>query len=165
MANNTISAVFLDRDGVINKKIDNDYVKKWEEFKFLPDVIDAIKILNQKNTPVYIITNQSGIGRGHMSLNDLKIVHDKMMEEFKANGAYVDDIFICPHAPNENCECRKPKPGLLLKAKSKYPEIDFKASWFIGDSMSDVEAGKAVGCNTYLVKKDESLRDVVLGIL
>src|SRR3989339_126548 len=114
---NKISAIFLDRDGVINKKIDNDYVKKWDEFEFLPGVIDAIKFLNEKKIPVYIITNQSGVGRGLMTSDNLKLVHDKMIEEFKVNGVYVDDIFICPHAPSENCECRKPKPGLLIQAK------------------------------------------------
>ncbi|OGC14210.1 phosphatase, partial [candidate division WOR-1 bacterium RIFOXYA12_FULL_36_13] len=137
-----ISAVFLDRDGVVNKKIEMDYVKKWDEFEFLPDAISAIKLINDKNIPVYLITNQSGIGRGKMTQKALDIVHQKMGGALAKEGAHIDEIFVCPHAPEDNCDCRKPKPGLLLQAKEKYPEIDFKNSWFIGDSQIDVEAGK-----------------------
>ena len=159
------SAIFLDRDGVINRKIDNDYVKKWEEFEFLPYAIAAIKILNEKKIPVYIITNQSGVGRGKMTENDLKVVHDKMISEFKRAGVYVDDIFVCTHKPEDKCDCRKPKPGLLLQAKAKYPQIDFKNSWVIGDSQIDMEAGKAVGCRTYLLGKKKNLFNVMKNIL
>ena len=159
------TAVFLDRDGVINKKIEMDYVKKWEEFKFLPGAISAIKFLNDNKIPVYLITNQSGIGRGMMTSEDLNSVHNKMKSALKIQGAHFDDVFVCPHAPEKNCDCRKPKAGLLLQAKKKYPDIDFKSSWFIGDSQSDVEVGMTVGCRTYLIKKGESLRKIVLRIL
>lgn len=160
-----ISAVFLDRDGVINKKIEGEYVKNWDEFVFLPEVGSAIKLLNSKKIPVYIISNQSGIGRGIMTQEDLEKVQKLMIGVLKAEGAHIDDIFVCPHAPDENCECRKPRPGLLKLAKQKYPKINFVASWFIGDSQSDVEAGYAVNTNTYLLKKGESLKQVITKIL
>ena len=160
-----INAIFLDRDGVINEKLEGDYVKSWLEFKFLPDAIVAIKLLNDKKIPVYIISNQSGIGRGLMTFEDLENVHNKMKEELKKQNARVDDIFVCPHAPEENCNCRKPKPGLLQHAKEIYPSINFKHSWFIGDSDIDVQAGNSAGCNTYLLKRGESLKKVIEGIL
>lgn len=160
-----ISAVFLDRDGVINKKIEGGYVKSWDEFVFLPEVGSAIKLLNSKNIPVYIISNQSGIGRGIMTQGDLAKVHKLMLDVLKAEGAHVDDIFVCPHAPEDNCECRKPRPGLLKLAKQKHPKINFEASWFIGDSQSDIEAGYAVNANTYLLKKGENLKQVITTIL
>ena len=158
---NRISAVFLDRDGVINEKIEGGYVTKWEEFKFIPGAIEAIKLLNDREMPVYLISNQSGIGRGHMTMKDLEAVHKRMKDELAAKGAHIDDIFVCPHSPEDNCDCRKPKPGLLLQAKRKYPEIDLKNSWFIGDSDIDIEAGKAARCKTYLIKKEENLKEAI----
>ncbi len=162
---NNISAIFLDRDGVINEKLEGDYVKKWSEFKFLPGAIDAIKLINEKHIPVYMISNQSGIGRGLMTKADLEMVHTKLVEVLAENNAHFDDFFICLHAPEDNCECRKPKPGLLLQAKAKHPNIDFTQSWFIGDSDCDVEAGRNVGAHTYKIKKNENLNHVVSGIL
>ncbi|MBI5700643.1 HAD family hydrolase [Candidatus Saganbacteria bacterium] len=165
MTNRKISAVFLDRDGVINEKIEGGFVKVWDEFKFLPDTASAIKLLNDKKIPVYLISNQSGIGRGIMSHNDLEKIHRIMTEFLSAEGAHLDDIFVCPHAPDENCDCRKPKPGLLLQAKKKHPEIEFINSWFIGDSGSDVAAGSAVKCRTYQLKSTENLLEVTRKIL
>lgn len=160
-----ISAVFLDRDGVINEKIEGSYVTQWDEFKFMPDAAAAINLLNERKIPVYIISNQSGIGRGKMTHEDLEKVHRVMQEVLAAEGAHIDDIFVCPHALEDNCECRKPKPGLLLEAKKKHKAIDFNTAWFIGDAESDVEAGKAVSCRTHLLKKGENLLRVVKGIL
>lgn len=160
-----ISAIFLDRDGVINEKIENGYVKTWDEFKLLPGAIDAIKYLNDKNISVYVISNQSGIGRGRMTFDDLKTIHNKMIDKLRESGAHLDDIFVCPHAPADDCDCRKPKPGLFIMAKTKHPEINFRSSWFIGDSISDVQAGQAVQCNTYQIKKGENLLEVVNKII
>ena len=159
-----MTTIFLDRDGVINRKLEGDYVKVWDEFEFLPGAIEAIKFLNDKKIPVYIITNQSGIGRGIMTMKMLDVVHRKMAQELAKHGAHIDDIFVCPHSPEESCDCRKPKPGLLLQAKKKYPSIDFAKSWFVGDSVSDIEAGNAVGCGTYLIKSGERLGEVVGGL-
>lgn len=157
-----IRAVFLDRDGVLNEKLEGWYVTKWEEFKWLPGAIEGIKLLNDRKIPVYLISNQSGIGRGHMTMKDLEAVHKKMSEELEAKGAHIDDIFVCPHAPDENCGCRKPKPGLLFQAKKKHPEIDFTGSLFIGDSGTDEEAAKGAGVRFYLIKKGESLKEILL---
>jgi len=100
-----------------------------------------------------------------MTMDDLYAVHKKMSEELKKRGAHIDDIFVCPHAPGDNCECRKPKPGLLLQAKKKYPSINFKNSWFIGDSDSDMKAAEAVGSKQHLLKKGENLLEVIKEIL
>jgi len=160
-----VKVVFLDRDGVINKRIVGGYVKKWEEFEFLPGAIAAIKLLNEKKVPVILISNQSGIGRGYMAQDDLKEIHKRMSVELAKEGAHIDDIFVCPHSPDDNCGCRKPKTGLFEQAKKKYKDIDIKSSWFIGDSETDMQAGNNIGCRTYLVKENEGFMAEVKKIL
>jgi D-glycero-D-manno-heptose 1,7-bisphosphate phosphatase len=142
-------AVFLDRDGVINRKLENDYVKSWDEFQFLPCVIEAIKAINEKGYLVIVVTNQRGIAKGLMTEKDLKAIHRRMLKELKKHGARIDDIFYCPHDNSDNCSCRKPKPGMLLQAQKKW-DIDFAQSYIIGDSNSDLEAGQQVGCRGIL---------------
>ncbi|MDI6781124.1 MAG: D-glycero-beta-D-manno-heptose 1,7-bisphosphate 7-phosphatase [bacterium] len=149
-------AVFLDRDGVINKKLEGDYVKSYDEFSFLPGVIDAIKKIKQKGLMVIIITNQSGIGRGIMSEDDLINVHEQMLAELKKNGVTIDAIYYCPHSPDNGCDCRKPKDGLFKQALMDF-NIDMRNSWMIGDEQKDVEAGEKAGCQTYLLSKGELL--------
>lgn len=159
-----MKAVFLDRDGVINKKIANGYVLDWQDFEFLPEVAEAIKLLNNKNIPVFIATNQSAVHRGLLRYEKLHEIHAVMIKFLESKGAHIDDIFICPHLPDENCSCRKPKTGLFDQAGQKY-DIDFKGSWFIGDAESDIEAGKKIGCKTYLLKKGQDLKPVIEKIL
>ncbi|MFC1511179.1 D-glycero-alpha-D-manno-heptose-1,7-bisphosphate 7-phosphatase [Candidatus Margulisiibacteriota bacterium] len=156
--------VFLDRDGVINKKIENGYVLKWAEFEFLPNIGEAIKLLNNRGIPVYLISNQSAVNRGCMSPDDLAAINQHMLRELAEKGAWIDDLFICPHRPDEHCDCRKPGTGLFEQAAAKH-EIDFAGSWFIGDSPSDMAAGQKAGCQTYQLKKDEKLVDVIKRIL
>jgi D-sedoheptulose 7-phosphate isomerase len=152
--------VFLDRDGVINKATKKgDYVKSWEEFEFLPGSIEAVKMLNDKGYRVYIITNQSGIGRGMMKEEDLNLIHDKMLQEMSGQGAVISKIYYCPHENSENCDCKKPKPGMLIKAAEENG-IDLKEAFFIGDGEKDFEAGKAAGCKTILLN-NKSLLDIV----
>jgi D-glycero-D-manno-heptose 1,7-bisphosphate phosphatase len=137
--------LFLDRDGVINKKIENDYVRNWSQFNFIPNVIDALKILRKIFGKIIIVTNQRGIGRGLMSEKDLYQIHENMLNIFKENSIYIDKIYYCPHDyEKENCECRKPQIGLILKAKEDFPDIDFKKSIIVGDSLLDMELGKKV---------------------
>ena len=136
--------VFLDRDGVINRKLENDYVKSWDEFVFLPGVFEAIKAIKEKGYLVIVVTNQRGITRGFMTEKDLQEIHQKMQKELEKHGAQVDDIFYCPHNISDNCNCRKPEPGMLIEAQKKW-NIDFAQSYIIGDSESDIEAGKRVG--------------------
>lgn len=149
--------IFLDRDGVINKRPSKaDYVKDWKEFKFLPHSIEVIKLLSQNGYKVYIISNQPGIARGALSLKDLAQIHRKMVYQIKASGGKIEGIYYCPHNWNEGCSCRKPKPGLLYKASYDH-FIDLTKTIFIGDDERDEEAGKAAGCKTILVSKNNSL--------
>ena len=159
-----MKAVFLDRDGVINKKIEDGYVLKWSEFEFLPQVAEAIKLLNDRHIPVYLISNQSAVNRGYMSRQDLDAINQRMLQELAAQGAQIADMFICPHRPDEQCDCRKPKTGLFKQAAAKY-RIDFTGSWFIGDTESDMAAGRQAGCRTYLLKQSENLIEAVRKIL
>ena len=149
-------AVFLDRDGTINRMLENDYVKTWEEFEFLPGTAEVIRALKAKGYLIIIITNQRGIGKGIMTEEDLQQVHRRMCEELASAGSYIDDIFYCPHNIEDDCSCRKPKPGLLLQAQTKW-DIDLERSFLIGDMDSDIEAGRTVGCTTIKVQTDKGI--------
>jgi len=155
--------VFLDRDGVINKNR-NDYVKTWDEFEFLPNVKKGIKLLNDSGFRVIIITNQSVVGRGIITEKALNEIHEKMLKELNECGCRIEKIYYCPHAPSDNCDCRKPKPGMLLKAADDF-DLDLKECHFIGDSKTDEEAGKTVGCKTYLVSENRNLLDIARAIV
>lgn len=148
--------LFLDRDGVINKKIDGDYVRSWKQFKFLPNVLDALKTLDGIFGKIIIVTNQRGIGIGLMTEEDLKEIHEMMLGKFKRNGIRIDSIYYCPHDyEKEICNCRKPAPGMALQAKKDFPNIDFRRSVSVGDSFSDIEFGKNLGMITVLLTNHE----------
>jgi len=152
-----VKTLFLDRDGVINKKIDNDYVRNWEQFEFLPNVIDALKILNKLFDKIIIVTNQRGIGRGLMSEDDLNNIHEKMLTVLNKEGIKIDKIYYCPHDyEKEVCNCRKPKIGMALQAKKDFPDIDFNDSVMVGDSISDIEFGKKSGMKSFLIANKSS---------
>jgi histidinol-phosphate phosphatase family protein len=153
-------AIFLDRDGVINKKAEEgDYIKSWEEFEFLPGVVEAMKTFCENNWEIYIITNQAGVGKGLMKKEDLDLIHKNMQSELLKNGVKINDIYCCPHVSGDNCSCRKPNPGMLLMA-AKNHGIDLKTAVFAGDSEKDIKAGMAVGCKTILIDKNKSLLDI-----
>lgn len=142
-------AVFVDRDGTIN--VDIDFLSSPSQIQLIPRSADAIRILNECEIPVVVITNQSGIARGLFSENDLRIIHRAMDEELKKFNASVLDYFYCPHHPTDgipkyriDCECRKPKPGMLMQAKEKYG-FDLSRSFVIGDKCIDAQTGKSVG--------------------
>ena len=135
--------LFLDRDGVINYKIENDYVKSIKDFKFIPEFIHVVKDLSLLFNRIIIITNQQGIGKGLMSISDLNEIHEYMLNTINDNNGKIDKIYFCPHLASENCFCRKPSPGMIQKAFQDYPDIDRSKSYFIGDSDSDMQAGKA----------------------
>lgn len=148
--------IFVDRDGVINEDSD-DYIKTIEEWRPLPGSIEALATLSKHGYQIIVITNQSGIARGLLSLTDLEAMHQKLKNLVAAQGGQVQDIFYCPHGPDDHCNCRKPLPGLLEQAQQKY-HIDLKASWCVGDSYRDIEAGKHVGTSVALVRTGKGER-------
>ena len=156
-------AIFLDRDGVINKER-KDYVKNINEFEIFDGVIQAIDLLKKNNFLVIVVTNQSAINRNLMSHEMLGNIHEHFKNYLKINGTCVDGIYYCPHKPDEGCLCRKPKPGLLLQAVRDF-DIDLKNSWLIGDCVTDIEAAKAIGCNWILLKPHQKLIKLVENIL
>lgn len=143
--------LFLDRDGVINQRIPDEYISKWEDFKFLPGVLDALGVFSLYFTRIFIVTNQAGIEKGFMSHEDLKNIHDQMMEYIIYHGGRIDEIYYCPYTSALDPLCRKPNPGMAIEAKKDYPEINFAKSLMIGDSDSDIAFGNNLGMKTILV--------------
>ena len=142
----------MDRDGVININKPG-YIKNWDEFEFMPSVLDLFKIFRERKFRVAIITNQSMLARGFSTIENLNYIHKRMLEEVEKAGGHIEQIYYCPHHPKDNCMCRKPKPGMLLEAK-KDMNISLENSYFIGDSFKDIEAGASVGCKTILLLND-----------
>lgn len=142
-------AIFLDRDGVINRD-SKEYIKSWSEFEFLPRSIAALNLLRQQRYSVFIITNQSVINRKLASLQTLHQIHSKLKMEVRSGGGLITDIFFCPHTPEDRCLCRKPKPGLILSAQNKY-NIDLPSSYMIGDRAKDIECARQAGCGHALL--------------
>ena len=141
-------AVFLDRDGVINQSPpEGDYITRWEDFHILPGVAEGIALLNRAGFSVIVVTNQRGVAKGLMSEADLQQMHERMTGDLARAGAKIDATFYCPHDIEPRCDCRKPAPGMLLSA-ARLHGIDLRASWMIGDSDNDVEAGLNAGCKT-----------------
>lgn len=161
-------AVFFDRDGIINERRPDDYVKTPAEFILLPDIFQLLPEVHRRGALAIVITNQRGIARGLMSSGDLQTIHDFMQDEVeRRTGERFDAIYYCPHERDENCHCRKPRPGMLLDAARDHA-IDLAASWMIGDTESDIEAGHAAGCRAALVAANEgrqSQADIVASSL
>ena len=146
----TIKTIFLDRDGVINKEV--EYLFRIADFKFIGGVFDACLYFQNLNYKIIIISNQSGISRGYFNENDYLKLTEWMLGQFNIKGISILDILYCPHGPESTCNCRKPKPGMLIEAKNKY-NISMKDSWMIGDKETDIEAANLVGIsNTILVR-------------
>ncbi len=141
-------AVFLDRDGTMAKDV--HYCSRPEDFELFPNTAKAIRLLNEHGFKVIAITNQSGIARGYFTEETLAHIHEKMKRELAKEGAWVDGIYYCPHHPNDNCECRKPKPKLALQAAKDF-DINLENSFVVGDLQMDVELGKTIGAKTILV--------------
>ena len=140
--------IFLDRDGVVNRRLIGDYVKRWEEFVFLPEVFHILPRIHEAGYLALLVTNQRGIARGLMSEADLAEIHRQMQEELlRRSGHQFDGIYYCPHDRDEGCDCRKPKGGMIIRGGEEF-ELDLERSWMIGDAESDVKAGIAAGCCT-----------------
>jgi D-glycero-D-manno-heptose 1,7-bisphosphate phosphatase len=152
-------AVFLDRDGVINNG-DLYYTYKKEDFVFNDDVFTSLRLLEKHNYLLIIITNQGGIAKGIYSKNDVDILHQHMLNEFKNEQINITEVYYCPHHDSiENCICRKPNSGNIEKAIARF-NIDRKQSFLIGDSQRDIEAGTKAGLTCFKIDKNESIRDV-----
>ena len=156
---NARPAVFLDRDGVLNR--DMDKAPRAENFELLPGVSEAVRLLNQSDYLSIVVTNQPMIAKGFVTFHDVDEVHKRLETELGNEKAYLDGIYFCPHHPEKgfpgevaelkiDCGCRKPKPGMLLRAREDF-NIDLQSSWMIGDRDSDMQAGKNAGCHTILV--------------
>jgi len=168
-----LPAIFLDRDGVI---IENktDYVRDWSQVNIFYDAVHALSSPKLEKYKIVIVTNQSAVGRGIIKLETAEIINTRLVRSIHELGGRVDGAYICPHAPDDGCECRKPKPGLLLRA-AKEMSLDLKSSWMIGDAWSDVQAGQSAGVwGTIMVRtgrgseqlslsKPGSVRDFFIG--
>lgn len=155
-----MTTIFLDRDGVINENR-SDYVKSWHEFQFLPGSCEAIARLTQAGHRIVVCTNQAGIARGSMPVENVEEIHRRMRAEITAVGGHIEKVYYCPHAKDARCNCRKPRPGMLLRARDEL-NVDLNDSVFIGDSITDVRAGLAAGVRSVLVLTGlgvEQLRD------
>jgi histidinol-phosphate phosphatase family protein len=145
---NTMKVVFLDRDGVICKDRIG-YLKKWSEFEWIPGSREAISRLTKAGFRIFIVTNQSCIGKGIITFQVLEEIHKKMLEEINSYGGQIEKIYVCPHRLEEKCDCKKPGSGLLLQAK-KETGAELAGSYMVGDKLIDAEAGKRVGCRTII---------------
>lgn len=144
-------ALFLDRDGVINRRTPGDYVKNPSGFIPEPRAFEAIRLLNSHFRPIVVVTNQAGIGKGVMTETELAAVHAHLLELSAAAGAHIDALYHCPHRPDAGCPCRKPAPGMAFQARADFPEIEFSRAWMVGDSASDMEFGHSLGMKTVLI--------------
>jgi D-glycero-D-manno-heptose 1,7-bisphosphate phosphatase len=142
--------IILDRDGVINYD-SRDYIKSPEEWRPIPGSLDAIACLNRSGYRVVVASNQSGIGRGIFHIESLHRIHARMTEELKERGGHIEAIFFCPHAPEDDCSCRKPRPGLLLDIALRL-KVPLTEVYAIGDSRRDIEAARTAGARPVLVR-------------
>jgi D-glycero-D-manno-heptose 1,7-bisphosphate phosphatase len=156
-------AIFLDRDGVINEVLTNrvKFVNKPHELYFLPGVPEAIRKLNQVFPYIFVVTNQGGIGLGYMKEKQLHKIHDHMIAELKKEGAIIHDVAYCPHKPKAGCQCRKPNAQMLLDLSRKYGDIDLEHSYMVGDTDTDIQAGKKAGTRTVFLGQSDPLADAV----
>ncbi|RKY31221.1 MAG: Clp protease [Candidatus Omnitrophota bacterium] len=146
-----MKAIFLDRDGVINKYPgDGKYVTSWKEFHFLPKAKSALRKLHENDFKIFVVSNQAGVNKGLLSRQALDDITERMLNEIKKSKGEIKGVYYCTHRQEDNCSCRKPKAGLILGAQKKY-HIDLKKTYFIGDTIRDVQTAKAAGCKAILL--------------
>ena len=150
-------AVFLDRDGTIN--IDTGYVGDPDKLVIIEGAREAIKLLKDKGFLVFIVTNQSGVARGYFSVEQMQLVNKKILDELAHKQVCIDGIYYCPHHPDEECSCRKPKPLIVNSIAAEFA-VELKRSYFVGDKMSDVHTGKNAGCRTVLINSDDEVGSI-----
>jgi len=156
MENAVLDTLFLDRDGVINKKITGRYVCNWDEFDFMPDAEKAIGVLSQLFKRVLVVTNQQGIAKGIMTEEDLHQLHNQMISQIESVSGKIVKIYYCPHLASEHCTCRKPKTGMIQQAMQDF-DIRLSSSYLVGDSDTDIQAGDAMGLHTVKVDNEFTL--------
>lgn len=139
----SIPAIFLDRDGVIIENRE-DYVRSWDDVHFFPEALEALARISNLEYKVIIVTNQSPVGRGMISLRVAQEINRRLIEEIQKAGGRIDGVYMCPHSPWDNCDCRKPKPGLFRRAANDH-NVDLTDSIMVGDALSDIEAARAAG--------------------
>ncbi len=149
------SALFLDRDGVINRRLPGTYVKDISGFEILPGVLEAFRIFSKIFPYIIIVTNQQGIGKGLMTVEELNVIHQHLIEQVKIYGGRIDEIFFAPDLADAPGNMRKPGTGMALLALEKYPDIDLASSIMVGDSRSDMEFGRNAGMQTVYIQTDE----------
>lgn len=148
--------VFLDRDGTLNvKPAKGEYIERPEELELLPGAAAAVRGLNRAGVWAGVVTNQRGVALGRMSSTDLDAIHERLRRLLSAEGAFLDAIYACPHQIGA-CDCRKPDPGMLLKAQREHPGLDFARAAIVGDSLNDVQAGRRVGAMTVMISADDA---------
>jgi D-glycero-D-manno-heptose 1,7-bisphosphate phosphatase len=147
--------IFLDRDGVINRRISDGYITTWEQFEFLPQVLDALRLLTECGYRLIVVSNQACVGKGLMSGEALAEITLRFVDEVTKNGGNIERVYYCPHQDQDGCECRKPKPGLLLQAQRERPLV-FPDTYLVGDSQRDLMAARHVGCPAILVGASEA---------
>jgi D-glycero-D-manno-heptose 1,7-bisphosphate phosphatase len=156
-----VPAIFLDRDGTIN--VDKDYLYKISDWEWIPGAQQAIQMLQNEGFKIIIVSNQSGIARGFFSVTDVDELHSFIRNDLDKLGIHIDGFFYCPHHPNfsDRCECRKPSPFMLLKAKELL-NLDLESSWIIGDRVSDMQCGIAAGVKPLFVKTGHGLNELAM---
>ena len=152
-------AIFLDRDGVINLE-KKDYVKSIKEFQMIDNVPKAIATLKEKGFLIIVITNQSAINRKLLTIEVLNEIHNHLQKILKDNNTSIDYFYFCPHRPDEKCKCRKPSPGMILKAAQEH-DIDMNQSFMIGDSLTDIQAAEKAGCEGILLNQNQTLLEII----
>ncbi len=157
LINNQKPTLFLDRDGVINKRKIDQYVLKENDFHWIEGVKESIRIFSSIFSPIIVVTNQQGIGKGLMTEDDLRKIHTQMILDIKESGGKIDKIYHCPDLKETNSFFRKPQPGMGLKAKKDFPSIRFKKSVMVGDTLSDMQFGKKLNMITVLISQNVAL--------
>jgi D-glycero-D-manno-heptose 1,7-bisphosphate phosphatase len=154
-------AIFLDRDGVINRKApEGSYIATLAELEILPGSIEAIAKLSGLGWRIFLISNQRGIARGMVAAADVERIHQAISQQVRSAGGEIAQVYVCPHDYSDKCDCRKPSPGMILQAAREH-SLDLAQSWIVGDSLSDMQAGHSAGCRTaYLGEGEYETADI-----
>jgi D-glycero-D-manno-heptose 1,7-bisphosphate phosphatase len=154
-------AIFLDRDGVIIENRDNDYCKSWDEVVFLSRAFDGLKRIAGWDRVVVVVTNQAAVGKGILTLETATEINERILSEVRSRGGRIDKAYLCPHRKEDNCDCRKPKPGMLMQAAREF-NIDLSRSVMIGDALTDMQAARNAGVRGILVRTGRGERDLAM---